>query len=38
MDTRNARTANERISETREETEYVYVEPDALDIPISKPF
>jgi hypothetical protein len=35
MDTRNARTANERISETREETEYVYEEPDALDIPIS---
>tara|TARA_Y100000310_G_scaffold85254_1_gene82070 strand:- start:1510 stop:2001 length:492 start_codon:yes stop_codon:yes gene_type:complete len=35
MDTRNARTANERISETREETEYVYEEPDALHIPIS---
>ena len=35
MTTRTARTAKERTSETREETEYRYEEPNALDIPES---
>ena len=37
MDTRNqnARSANQRELETREETEWTYEEPDALDIPDS---